>query len=441
MPDHEAILARLRSSILIRPLAFVIAGAVLALFMLAVDADPNVGLPTGVAFEPESARLLYGTLAGAVLTVAGITFWVRAASVQLAAAQYSPRVVHGFLSDWFQQSMMGLLVGIFTYIVIVFRAIPSSNGIAARAAATPDLAVMLGVILAGGSVLVILVAIRNAVASMQPGALARRITDLTVERIREAHRARVEDSGIAHAGADVLPTGAGYVVRASNTGWVQRIRVNELLGAMPEGTVVRLKVRVGLFVVRGRPLCTVWQGDRPHTLSERAVDAQVQKAVQLGRTRILASDVDYGIQQLVDVAIASLSQGSADAGSAYEVIIHLEIVLRELLERDLPPTVTVDEQNRVVVRVRDFTFDDYVTEAFDRLRLTAAPHPQVAGAVLSSIGALVYDAHELGRPQRATPLRRQASLQLRSCEAAGLLDHDLEQLHVIADRWGLAAAA
>lgn len=438
MWDRQALAAALRENILVRPLLFIVGGAVLALVMLLLDAELGVVLAEQVVFAPESARLLYGTLAGATLTVAGITFWVRAASVQLAASQYSPRVVHGFLSDWFQQSMMGLLVGIFTYIVVVYQAIPVEG---ASRAATPDLSILLGVALAGGSVLVILVAIRNAVGSMQPGALARRITDLTVARIRDSHRARVDEAGVEHAGSDVLPTSTGQTVRAAGSGWVQRIHVGDLLGALPRGTVVRLEVRVGLFVVRDRPLCTVWQGARSDTLPDWMVDAQAQRSIRLGRTRVLASDIDYGIQQLVDVALASLAHGRADSGSVYEAVVHIEIVLRELLERGLPPTVTVDDEQRIVVRVRDFTFDDYVTEAFDRLRLAVAPHPDLAAAVLTTLGALVRDAHQIGIPQRAVPLRRQAVLQLEACESADLLEHDLARLHTTADRWGLAPAA
>lgn len=438
MVDRQALVAALRETILLRPLGFIVGGAVVAVAMLGLDAEFGVVLPPALVFEAESARLLYGTLAGATLTVAGITFWVRAASVQLAASQYSPRVVHGFLSDWFQQSMMGLLVGIFTYIVVVYRAIPV--GTHATRGDTPELSILVGVALAGGSVLVILVAIRNAVASMQPGALARRITDLTVTRIRESHRARADDAGVEHAATDVLPTSPGQTVRAEGSGWVQRIRIGDLLGALPPGAVVRLEVRVGLFVVRGRPLCTVWQGDRDDSIPDWMVDAQAQRAVRLGRTRVLASDIDYGIQQLVDVAIASLSHGRADSGSVYEAVVHLEIVLRELLERSLPPTVTVDDEGRVVIRVRDFTFDDYVTEAFDRLRLAVAPHPELARAVLTTLGALVRDAHASGRPHRAVPLRRQAVLQLEACESAELLEHDLAGLRAIADRWGLAPA-
>lgn len=429
---------RTRDSMLVRPLLFIVAGVVFGHVSLAVDvALGRDALPTWLQFPAGTARLLLITLAGATLTVAGITFWVRAASVQLAAAQYSPRVVHGFLQDWFQQSMMGLLVGFFAFMVSVLRVMPDVGAtVGIDVEAVPDVSVLACILLAGGSVLVVLVAIRNSVRSMQPGELARRITDQTIDQIMASHRRATEDSEAGTLDREA-PAGPGLIVRATGSGWVQGIDADSLLRALPEGTVLRLEVRVGLFVGRGRQLCTVWV---PTDLDDRIID-HLRDAIHLGRTRTMSQDIHYGIQQLVDVAHGSLSQGTADAASAYEVIVHLEMVLRELLLRELPATVTVDILGRRLLRPREYTFFDYVAEAFDRLRLVAALHPTVVIALLESLGALVADLRAAGHERRVAPLLRQAALVLQAAEAAGHLDEDLAALRRVAARMELASAA
>jgi uncharacterized membrane protein len=422
---------RAQDSMLVRPLLFIVAGLVLAQVSLAIDLalGPDAA-PTWLQFPAGTARALLITLAGATLTVAGITFWVRAASVQLAAAQYSPRVVHGFLQDWFQQSMMGLLVGFFAFIVSVLRVMPdvgASVGIDVEA--VPDFSVLACVLLAGGSVLVVLVAIRNSVRSMQPGELARRITDQTVEQIQSTHRPAGVDAEAGDLALD-RPLGGGLIVRATGHGWVQDLDVRGLLGALPEGAIVRLDVRVGLFVVRGRQLCTIWGAGE---LDDRVIE-HLRDSIRLGRSRTMAQDIHYGIQQLVDVAHGSLSQGTADAGSAYEVIAHIEMVLRELLLRELPATETVDALDRRLLRPREYTFFDYVGEAFDRLRLAAAPHPTVVIALLESVGTLVTDLRAAGHQRRVAPLLRQAGLIIAAAEAAGHLEEDLVVIRRVAAR-------
>jgi uncharacterized membrane protein len=419
-------------SIIVRPLIFIASGAVLALALLGADQFTPQVVPAWLRFDAAAARLLFGTLAGAALTVAGITFWVRSASVQLAAAQYAPRVVQGALHDWFQQSMMGLLLGIFTYLVVVFRALPDP---AAGVATVPQVAALGGPVLTGGSVLAVLVAIRNGVNSMQPGELARRVTDKTIERIRTGHPrlGELAETGLQTA----VPDRAGHLVRSLGAGWVQRVDEGYLLESLPPGSVVQVDVRVGLFVTRRRPLATIWT-DQPLPAD---VDDRVRAAVRLGRMRSSTNDIDYGIQQLVDIAVGSLSQQSSDEAGAYEVIAHLEMVLRELLARELPPRAYRDASGRQIIRRREFSIDDYVRDAFDRLRLAGAAHPEIVIALLETIGSLMRELVAAGRSDRLGPLRRQGRLALAACEAAGLLEEDLERVRRVAIRHGLADPA
>jgi uncharacterized membrane protein len=421
---------RARQSLLLRPLSFVVVGIVAALALLGFDAVTGPELvPAWLRFDADVARTLFTTMAGAALTIAGITFWVRAAAVQMAASQFTPRVVQGFLHDWFQQSMMGLLLGIFSYLVVVLRAIPADGG------DVPHAAVLVGVVLAGGSVLAVLWAIRNGVESMQAGELARRITDRTVDLIRRHHPPRAPRSR-PYQVRDV-PNTAGHVVRATTSGWVADIDEQAILQALDANAVVRLEVRVGLFVREGRALCTIWSGDGVWL----DVTAQVRGAIRLARSRTHRNDIHYGIQQLADVARGSLVHGTSDPGAANEVIVHLEIILRELLQRDLPPVMYIDDEGRQMIRRRDYSIDDYVGVAYDELRLAAVAHPMVATVLLDSLGALVQEVEQSDRPERAAPLRRQGRLVVAACARADLLDEDLAQVRATAARHDLLPRA
>lgn len=421
----DSVTERVQGNIFTRPLLFIALGILVALLLLRADAlaGPDV-VPLWLRFDASVARTLFTTLAGAALTIAGITFWVRAAAVQMAANQFTPRVVQGFLHDWFQQSMMGLLLGIFAYLVVVLRAVPEAG------ATAPHLSVLTGVVLAAGSVLAVLWAIRNGVESMQAGELARRITDETIKRIRKYHPAGAPGETPEHRD---VPATSGYVVRATSSGWLQAIDETRLLQGLSDDAIVRLEVRVGLFVRQGRALCTIWSQEGVWL----DIDPRVRRAITLGRSRVTRHDIHYGLQQLADIARGSLSHGTADPGAASEVIVHLEMILRELLGRRLPPVVYRDERGRQMIRRRDYSIDDYVVVAFGELRLAAAQHPSVVIALLDTIGSLVGDLETGGRPGRARPLRLQARLALEACEQAGLPAGDLAQVREVAVRHGL----
>ena len=424
MSSTARILGPLRRSLFVRPAVFVAAGIALGVLTLALD-ESVVGtlVPSFMHFSSETARALLGTLAGAMLTLAGITFWVRAASVQLAAGQFSARVVHGFLEDWFQQSIMGLLLGIFAYIVGVFRVIPAGG-----VTDPPQLSVNLALALAGGSVLVILHAIRNAVQSMQVDQLARRITHQTVERIQRLHP--VEESPAAHVlPLPPPPVSRGTVVRATSSGWVQRLDEEALLAGLPEQVTVRLEVRVGLFVIRGRPICTVWGAEL-----DAATVAAIRASIRLGRGRPTGPDIEYGIQQLVDLAVGSLSHGLSDVTSVQEVLAHIEVVFAELSWRQLPPKSYTDGQGRIVLRPHEFSYNDYVRAAFERLRRAGSAFPDVTVALLRLVGTLARDLDTVGRYDRAGALWRQLHKLVETAEAANLFADDLDWIREVASR-------
>ncbi len=413
---------RLRDSLLLRPVLFVLAGLVLAWLALALDDAAPTLLPTGLRFGAESARLLYVTLAGALLTVAGLTFWVRSASVSLAASQYSARVVSGFLEDFYQQSMMSIMLGLFAYVVAVYRVLPVTRE------SSPDVAVLLGIVLAAGSIVVVMGAIRNAVRSMHPGQLAQSITDVTLLRIRSfaPRQPGVSDSA-AEAHETDIPARAGRQVRSDRSGFVQSIDEPAILAAVPAGSTVLVRVRVGLFVLERRPVVRVW------TDGEVDVHA-VRDAIHVGRHRILALDAEFGLQQLVDIAVGSLSN-HGDVGSAFEVLQHIEMVLRELSRRALPRTATTMSDGTRIIRERAFTFDDYVAVAFDRFRRAAASHPSALAPMMTSAALLAEDLEEEGRPGRAATLRAQIPLILATAEAShDLVEADLQRLRARADR-------
>nr|WP_274388286.1 DUF2254 family protein [Salsipaludibacter albus] len=413
---------RLSDNLLLRPVLFVSAGILVAWLALTLDDVAPGLLPTGLQFGAESARLLYVTLAGALLTVAGLTFWVRSASVSLAASQYSARVVSGFLEDFYQQSMMSIMLGLFAYVVTVYRALPVGRE------TSPHFAVLLGIVLAAGSIVVVMGAIRNAVRSMYPGQLARSITDVTLARIRTfsrrqpAHGARTRSIR-----EQEIPSSGGVYVRASHSGFVQSIDEAAILAALPSDATLLLRVRVGLFVIEGRPLLRIWS-DEPVDVSALA------QAVRMGRTRVLALDAEYGLQQLVDIAVGSLSN-HGDVASAFEVLQHIEMVLRELARRDLGEPVTETDDGIRILRERAYTYDDYVKLAFDRFRRAAAPYPSALAPMMSTAAQLAQDLRRDGRHGRAAVLRDQITLVLATAEHhPEIVGGDLERLRERARR-------
>ena len=99
----------LRSSLFFVPGLFVIFGVALAAGMLALDSRVDLeAVPSVLRFTVESARELLGTVAAAIITVAGIVFALTGLSIQLASSQFQPTHADlvGFAFDDIRQNAM-----------------------------------------------------------------------------------------------------------------------------------------------------------------------------------------------------------------------------------------------------------------------------------------------------------------------------------------------
>lgn len=111
-----------RGSLFYVPMLFIIGAVVVGEVALAVDARVE-GIPDRLTATVDSARQVLSVIAGATLTFAAIAFSVSLLLISLASSQYSPRVVHGLFRDPFNKRVMGVVVGTFTYCLIVLRSV------------------------------------------------------------------------------------------------------------------------------------------------------------------------------------------------------------------------------------------------------------------------------------------------------------------------------
>lgn len=206
-----------------------------------------------------------------------------------------------------------------------------------------------------------------------------------------------------------------------------------MLGSLPAGAVAHLEVRVGSFVAAGAPLLSVW----PATAEEETDDSDVNDAFAVGPERTMQEDLAFGIRQLVDIGLRALSPGMNDATTAYEVVVHLGAVLRTILVRDLPSPLQIDDRGTTLLRVHDFTHEDYVRRAFQQLRSNLAGQPGLVVALCNVLGVLTADLDAAGLADRTAPLREQARLAAEASASAGVLPEDEEQIRDTLTRYCL----
>lgn len=428
---------RVRASLFFVPAMFIV-GA-LAAIVLTAQLDGRFPelleeLPLLRTSSAESTRQVLSTVASATITVAGIVFSVTVVAVQLTSSQFSPRVLHGFLRDRFDQNTIGLVVATFVYCLIALVTTPTAAPGQAPGAEIRDLTVTVAVVLGIASILAIVAFIDHSARSMQVGHIIRSISDDTRDRIDSLLPERGEEppQGLV---ADHEPDEGGFVVRSTRDGWVQRLDHDRLLGWVPADGVGRVDVRTGVFVAEGTPLMTIW----PPPGEPDATIAGVQDGIVIGRTRTMQQDIAFGIRQLVDIALRALSPGVNDPTTAYDVLANLGAVLADLLQHDLPSTVLHGDDGRILLRPHELDHERYLGRAFDQIRVAGADQPAIGISMLRIIARLDELLAHRGIHELRQEVRDHARHVVDTFERARPDDPDAAVVRRVADSLGLLA--
>jgi uncharacterized membrane protein len=381
--------------------------------------SPYWWLYTGGA---EGARTLLSSVAGSMMTVVGVAFSITIVSLQLASSQFGPRLLRNFMRDTGNQIVLGTFVATFMYCLLVLRTVRGEDGI--DDTFVPHVAVTVGVMLAACSVAVLIYFIHHSAAAIQADNVVATVSadlDTTIDRLFPEPVGRP-------AGA---PTNAGLPedfdtqavpVPAPRTGYLQTVDPDQLMRmAQHHDLVLRLSVRPGQFVLGGTPVALAW----PPSRATEQITRAAARAFTIGTQRTPSQDVEFGIWQLVEIAVRALSPGINDPHTANACVDRLAATLARIGPRPLPESRRCDEDGRLRVVADPVSKQSVVDAAFDEVRQAAARSVSVTIRLLEAIR--IVAPHADGEMRRA--LQAQASMIHHQSDAMAIDPRDLDDIN------------
>lgn len=426
---QRALSDRLRESLLFLPVLILIGTIALEQLLSLIDRRWPLPEPSAVDLPPDAAVALLSTIAGAMITTAGVVFSLLVVSLQLASGQFSPRVLRTFWRDRFGQVLIGLLIATFGFCVMALTQIDTS---ADRA---PALTMLGALALALGSIVAIVAYLNSLSRQQYVGRIMERIAEEALTLVRElpygSHIGPLIGEPVPPPDPDTL--GAPLVIRAHASGWVQQVSQRAVLGAVPPGSVVRLETRVGSFLITDNPLATIWP--RPDPTTTRRLARSIGEAVIVGPSRTMQQDIDFGMRQLNDIGLRALSAAVNDPTTAVESILRVTSIMRPLLVADLPAQCVGDTAGRILLTPNDLDHAEYVRHAFGQVRRYAAPHPKVVLTLVRSLRMLSEACVLTGRRDAVlAELDTQLTATLTAARDAGLTEAELAPILAAAGR-------
>ena len=352
-----------RGGFLIRPLLIVLAlgtaGALLSQFEEQFPAIrgfvPEALFPSQA--DPQVAQAILTSIATSTMTVVSIVFAILLMTLTLASTQFSPRILISFVRDHVTQWTLGIFLGTFSYCI---AALP-----AARSLPTPFAPVCVAWLIYFIHHISIAISVNHIVDRIS------RETELVIDELMPHPRGPRHRGKAFGASLEDLK----HVVASRRSGYIRFVDIPGLLElAKSYGVCVRLERKVGQFVPEGGALLKVSRGDR--ISEDRALE--LLAAIDIGPTRTMQQDVEFGIVQIVDIALRAISPAVNDPTTAITAVDQLSAIVIRWVSRAPPESYFYDPPHVLRVIIDWTDFDGVLDLAYEQIR-----HYSVADAAVS----------------------------------------------------------
>ena len=401
-----------------------------AIVLFALTMIPDVLDSYGIIHIPhwltmgsiDDARAILSAMMGAVATVLALIFSVALLVLSMVATLFGPRLLYRFLQDWVTQVTIGLFMGTFIYVCLCFLVTHQE----ADSRFVPQISLITSWVLVVASfAFLVYYSHRIATSIQNPDMIARVVDDLYPAVVGSHARTACEGTGAAPDDEAILRSAdAGAIVPCPKSGYMQHLDHGALVAAARDaGALVVLRFRPGQFVLRGEPLASIVPAS-----ASRRLEATVDRHVVIGRHRTLTQDSEFGIAQVVEIAIRALSPAVNDTFTGVACVDWLADALLVLSEKPPLEGNWYDTKGELRVWIPAVRIERLVKLAFDQIRQASATTPAVLIRQLDMIRRLGPRMSEASRAALAEQLDA-----IRDT-AAGLIPLDRRDLDAAYER-------
>jgi uncharacterized membrane protein len=377
------IMYNLRGGFLVRPLAIALvlggAGALLSWLEETVPVVstwvPQAIFPSHA--DPQVAQVILAGIGASIMTVVSIVFAILLMTLTLASMQFSPRIILGFARDGVTQWTLGIFLGTFSYCM---AALPAARSLPRPFA--PVATVLGAMLLALTCVAWLLFFIHHISHAISVNQIVDKIaseTEVVIEDIMPWPRKHTRIAG------DGPVEDLHWELTVSNDvpGYIRFIDVKQLV-ALAKSYRVKIRVlrRVGHFVPQDVPLLMVSKAER--ATADRV--AAFRRAFDFGPSRTLQQDVEFGILQIVDIALKAISPAVNDPSTAISCVDQLSRILIRAASREPPATRLYDPPGVLRVYIPWLEFDRLLDSAFEQIRIYSKTDVAVSLRLLRALG-------------------------------------------------------
>jgi len=401
----------------------------IGLAFLMIRIDQNTQIPSDVPFYwlytggADGARTILSTVAGSIITIAGVSFSITIVALSIASSQFGPRLLYNFMRDRGNQIVLGTFLATFMYSLLILLTIRGPS----LPVFIPYYSITFGILLTIISVGILIYFIHHISVSINAEnliAIIERDIDDSIDRLYPARELYPWIERNLRSKEDIPGNleEESVAVSAAKSGYLQTIDYEGLIQvAKSKDMIFRVVVRPGVFIQEGNDIVFVWPGNQ---VDEDIIN-QIQNSLILGTHRIQTQDIELAIDQLVEIALRALSPSLNGTYTAMTCVDHLGVAMASLAERSNPSAYRYDGEDHLRLIADISTFPGLMDNAFNLLRQNTRSNVAVTIRMLEALAMIA--AHSSDFTKRKA-IRKHADMIRRNLDQSINEDEDLRDI-------------
>lgn len=311
----------------------------------------------------DSARSILSTISGAMIGVAGTVFSVTLVALTLASSQFGPRLIKNFMYVRLNQIVLGSYISTYLYCLLVLNSVRHSDDYSF----IPSISILVAILVAIANIILLIIFIHQIAISIQADKV---IADISVFISKHVETLFPEKMGEENEkNIDASATISGYQnhisIKSPKSGYLQYVDGETLIEIVTQhDMLLKVNHRPGSYLVKGQEVGLLYlQTD----LEEGILDHVLNQLV-IGKTKTSQQDLEFSINQMVEIAVRALSPGVNDPYTAIACIDNLTATMSYLAQTKFPSKYRFDEAGVLRVIADTIDFEGVLDAAFNQIR-------------------------------------------------------------------------
>ena len=289
----------------------------------------------------DTARTILSTLIGGIISLTVFSFSMVMITLNQASSNFSPRLLPGLISEKKNQLVLGFYLGSIIFnIQILISITPSGESYTLNV-----LPILIGIALGIICLALFIYFIHNISSGIQIDNILSKIYIETKNSLNKENK----EQGIVN-GFSLEDTKYWQTITSPKEGYYQGFSENAMLAICKDSDFdLLVKVCPGDFVMPNYPIMSVSK-----ELQQEDIDKVLDKVIFDNHQSIDANYV-YGVNQLTEVGVRSMSPGINDPATALNTLDYLSVILYHRMQiKDHKNISTEDKSNIIHIRKQSF---------------------------------------------------------------------------------------